>query len=208
MQGVLRRVTVRPMDRRHNAEEQSEVPVGSRTSATFAIGMGGWLGFANADEPDWVYARVQENEQGRLIITELYLVRDRVDSAMLRELPLGRIEVLANSSPFAEDIRAKLSGAPRPGVEPLSPEARSRWESREIISPTPHLLHLAVPKGTKPDKFYKEAAELYAELATVSRRPAADLAERSGVAAASVHRWIAEARRRGYLPPAERGRRG
>jgi transposase len=81
-------------------------------------------------------------------------------------------------------------------------------EIRKIISPTPHLPHLAVPKGTKPDRFYKEAAELYAELATQSRRPAADLAERSGVSVASVHRWIAEARRRGYLPPAERGRRG
>ena len=178
------------------------------TSATLAIGMGGWLGFANADEPDWVYARVQENEHGRLVITELHLVRDRVDSAALRELPLGRIETLANSTPIAEDIRAKLSGQPRPGVEPLSPESRSRWESRKIISPTPHLLHLAVHKGTKPDRFYKEAGELYAELARHSRRPAADLAERSGVSVASVHRWIAEARRRGYLPPAERGRRG
>ena len=178
------------------------------TSATLAIGMSGWLGFANADEPDWVYARVQENEHGRLVITELHLARDRVDSAALRELPLGRIEALANSSPIAEDIRAKLSCQPRPGVEPLSPESRSRWESRKIISPTPHLPHLAVPKGTKPDRFYKEAADLYAELALHSRRPAADLAERSGVSVASVHRWIAEARRRGYLPPAERGRRG
>jgi hypothetical protein len=196
------------MDERHDAGEQIKVPEGSWTSATLPIGMGGWIAFANHDVPDWVYVRVQENEHGRLVITELYLARERVDSAALRALPLGRIEALANSSPFAEDIRAKLNGAPRPDVEPLSPEPRPRWESREIISPTPHLRHLAVPKGTKQDKFYKEAAELYAELATVSRRPAADLAERSGVAVASVHRWIAEARRRGYLPPAERGRRG
>jgi hypothetical protein len=196
------------MNQRHDTEEQPEAPADSWTSATLATGNGGWLGYANAEEPDWVYVRVQENEHGRLVITELHLTRERVDSAALRELPLGRIEALANSSPFAEDIRAKLHDPLRPGVEPLSPESRSRWEPRKIISPTPHLLHLAVPKGTKPDKFYKEAAELYAKLATESRRPAADLAERSGVAAASVHRWIAEARRRGYLPPAERGRRG
>jgi hypothetical protein len=196
------------MDESHDAGEQIKVPADSWTTATLPIGMGGWIAFANEDVPDWVYVRVQENEHGRLVITELFLARERMDSATLRALPLGRIEALANSSPIAEEIRAKLNGAPRAGVEPLSPEPRARWESREIISPTPHLRHLVVPKGTKPDKFYKEAAELYAELATVSRRPAADLAERSGVAAASVHRWIAEARRRGYLPPAERGRRG
>jgi hypothetical protein len=195
------------MDERHDPGEVKD-PTGSWTSATLPIGRGGWIAFANDDVPDWVYARVQENDHGRLAITELYLARERVDSATLRALPLGRIEALANSSPLAEEIRAKLNDAPRPGVEPLSPEPRERWESREIISPTPHLLHLAVPKGTKPDRFYKEAAELYAELATQSRRPAADLAERSGVSVASVHRWIAEARRRGYLPPAERGRRG
>ena len=187
---------------------QGKSPADSWTSATLATGNSGWLGFADADEPGWVYVRVQESEHGRLVITELHLTRERVDSAALRELPLGRIEALANSSPIAEDIRAKLHAPPRPGVEPLSPESRSRWESRKIISPTPHLPHLAVPKGTKPDSFYKEAAELYAELARYSRRPAADLAERSGVSVASVHRWIAEARRRGYLPPAERGRRG
>lgn len=196
------------MGARRDNRPRGKTSADSWTSATLATGNSGWLGFADADEPGWVYARVQENEHGRLVITELHLTRERVDSAALRELPLGRIEALANSSPIAEDIRAKLDAPPRPGVEPLSPESRSRWESRKIISPTPHLPHLAVPKGTKPDRFYKEAADLYAELALHSRRPAADLAERSGVSVASVHRWIAEARRRGYLPPAERGRRG
>jgi hypothetical protein len=188
--------------------DHSRGPEDSWTTATLPIGRGGWLAYADASVPDWVYVRVQENEQGRLVITELYLARGRVDSATLRALPLGRIEVLANAAPFAQEIRAKLEDVPRPGVEPQSPGPRPPWEPRKIISPTPHLLHLAVPKGTKPDKFYKEAAELYAELAKDSRRPAADLAERSGVSVASVHRWIAEARRRGYLPRAERGRRG
>jgi hypothetical protein len=196
------------MGAKRDNRPQGKTPADSWTSATLATGNSGWLGFADADEPDWVYVRVQENEHGRLVIIELHLTRERVDSAALRELPLGRIEALANSSPIEEDIRAKLDAPPRPGVEPLSPESRSRWESRKIISPTPHLPHLAVPKGTKPDRFYKEAADLYVELARYSRRPAADLAERSGVSVASVHRWIAEARRRGYLRPAERGRRG
>jgi hypothetical protein len=198
----------RPMDESHESGDHFSEVRAPWTSATLAIGMNGWLGFANADQPDWVYVRVQENEHGRLVITELYLERERLDSAALRGLPLGRIEALANASPFTEGIRAKLNGAPRPGVEPQSPERRPRWEPREIISPTPHLPHLIVPKGKKPDRFYKEAAELYTELAAESRRPAADLAKRCGVATQTVHRWIAEARKRGYLLPADRGRRG
>jgi hypothetical protein len=196
------------MDERHDAGEQIKVPAGSWTTGSLPIGMGGWIAFANEDVPDWVYVRVQENEHGRLVITELFLARERVDSATLRALPLGRIETLANSSPIAEEIRAKMNQPLRPGVEPVGGERRPPWKPREIISPTPHLPHLAVPKGTKPDRFFKEAAELYGELAKHSRRPAADLAERSGVSVASMHRWIAEARRRGYLPPAGRGRRG
>lgn len=188
------------------SHDPSSTPVGAWITAHLAIGMDGWLAFADDSIPDWVYVRVRENEHGRLVITEVYLARERVDSAALRSVPLGRIEAEANM--LASDIRAKLKEAPRPGIEPLSPEPRARWQPRKNISPTPHLKHLVVPKGTKPDQFYKEAAELYAELATESRRPAADLAERSGVSVASVHRWIAEARRRGYLPPAERGRRG
>ena len=67
---------------------------------------------------------------------------------------------------------------------------------------------LDVPAGRKPDSFYRRVAEVYAELALLSRRPATDMAEASGVSAASVHRWVAEARRRGHLPRAEPARRG
>jgi transposase len=77
--------------------------------------------------------------------------------------------------------------------------------SHEAINVVPAL---DVPAGRKPDGFYQRVAEVYAELAQLSRRPAADMAEASGVSAASVHRWVAEARRRGYLPRAEPGRRG
>jgi hypothetical protein len=195
------------MDERY-AWPEGEVPTGSRVTKSLPIGRGGWIAYADKDLPDWVYVRVQENEQGRLVITELYLARGRVDSFTLRALPLGRIEALANARPMSEEIRARMNEPLRPGTEPISPNPRPRWESWEIKSPTPHLPHLRVPKGTKPDQFYKEAAELYAELASVSRRPAADLAEQSGIPVASVHRWIAEARRRGHLPPAGRGRRG
>jgi hypothetical protein len=64
---------------------------------------------------------------------------------------------------------------------------------------------LAGPKG---DDFYRFVGEVYGKAATVSTRPAAELAKAWEVPVTTVHRWIREARRRGHLPPAEPGRRG
>jgi hypothetical protein len=183
--------------------EQREVEVPAWTLGQLSIGQGGWVAFADDSVPEWVHVRVRENEHGRLVICELYLARERVDSAALRALPLGRIEAQVNV--FAEMIRGSLKGVPRPGVELQGPQPRPRWQSKETVNVVPAL---DVPAGRKPDGFYRRVAEVYAELAQLSRRPAADMAEASGVSVASVHRWVAEARRRGYLPRAEPGRRG
>jgi hypothetical protein len=60
----------------------------------------------------------------------------------------------------------------------------------------------------KPPKFYEEVAWAYRELAAQGNRPAMELAEANGVPVTTVHRWIKEARRRGFLPPGQKGRRG
>ena len=170
--------------------EHQEVEIAAWALGQLSIGEGGWVAFADDSVPEWVHVRVRENGHGRLVICELYLAREqRVDSAALRALPLGRIEVQVNA--FAGEIRPHLKGVPRPGVEMQPPQPQ-----------------LDVPAGRKPDAFYRRVAEVYAELALLSRRPATDMAEASGVSAASVHRWVAEARRRGHLPRAEPGRRG
>jgi hypothetical protein len=183
--------------------EEQELPVSEWGLGQFSFGEGGWVGYADEDVPDWTYARVRENEQGRLVISELYLARDRIDSATLRALPLGRIQARVNA--FADYIRPRLKTASRPGVEPLGPEPRAPFQTKATVSVIPIL---DVPKGRKPDAFYRQVAEVYAETASLSKRPAADMAEASGVPVTAVHRWVAEARKRGFLSPAEPGRRG
>jgi len=42
----------------------------------------------------------------------------------------------------------------------------------------------------------------------VYRRYDANLAEANGVPVSTVHRWVKEARRRGFLPPGRPGRSG
>jgi hypothetical protein len=67
---------------------------------------------------------------------------------------------------------------------------------------------LKVPAGAKSDGFYRQVASVYGALAATSNRPAVELAEANGVPVTTAHRWINEARRRGFLPPGQKGRRG
>jgi hypothetical protein len=60
----------------------------------------------------------------------------------------------------------------------------------------------------KTDEFYRQLAAAYSSATRQSRRPAIDLAEANAVPVRTVHRWIAEARKRGFLPPGQKGRRG
>jgi hypothetical protein len=59
----------------------------------------------------------------------------------------------------------------------------------------------------KPDKFYAHVAEVYLAQASISDRPAKDLAEANdGLPVSTVHRWLKEARNRGLLRlPASKG---
>jgi hypothetical protein len=67
-----------------------------------------------------------------------------------------------------------------------------------------------IPDGggrRKPDRFYEQIAERFAYLATVSPRPAMELAKANGVPVTTVHGWVKEARRRGLLAAGERARK-
>lgn len=48
----------------------------------------------------------------------------------------------------------------------------------------------------------------YGEYVAESNAPAKEIAGEAGVPVTTVHRWIREARRRGFLPPARKGRAG
>ena len=62
-----------------------------------------------------------------------------------------------------------------------------------------------VPYGQpKPDSFYKDVARVFSDLSMDSARPAAVISEANGVPVSTVHGWVKEARRRGFLSPGER----
>ena len=172
---------------------------------------GGWVQYYDSQHPEPVWVRVQATPGGRLVIRELYLSADndlgteRLDSDQLRRLSLARIEATLNRN---NDLVLKTIDKEPGPKEPRGPAERSPMVR---TSTTVHLhgegLGPPHPRP-KPDSFYQEVARDYLDAASVSARPAVNLAKGAGVPVSTVHGWIKEARRRGFLPPGQKGRRG
>lgn len=64
------------------------------------------------------------------------------------------------------------------------------------------------PGGHLTDDFLGDVAAAYTALTAREIPPAPAIAEMSGAPVRTVHRWILTARRRGFLPPAIKGRAG
>lgn len=64
---------------------------------------------------------------------------------------------------------------------------------------------LTRPDGSNPDAFYLSVAAAYAEYAAAGRGTGRMIASEAGVPVTTAHRWIREARIRGFLPKGRRG---
>jgi hypothetical protein len=157
----------------------------------------GWVGYTGPNQHFATRIHLSyKPTPARWVVDEVRFADFRVTARMLRDLPLGMIESWVNQlaqQGLADVISAKLSDAVQFGVE-----GRAVWVDK--LPPAP-------ASGAKPDEFYRRVGEIYAKAALVSPRPAAELAEAWDVPLSSVHRWVRVARRRGHLPPTEKGRK-
>jgi hypothetical protein len=147
---------------------------------------------------------------GRLEVVELHWLKASSEGAItgedLRAVRLGQIEASANSPRIAEKIR-----------ESLGHDQELKWSQPAITAG--HLVErlaklvadrprkkLRVPegRGKYPDSFYDLVGSLYVLAASRSQPPAPFIAEMAEVPVSTVHRWIREARRRGFLAPSKR----
>ena len=89
---------------------------------------------------------------------------------------------------------------PPPPPLPPPPEPMEEILGRAVV--------LDVPSGggDKGDDFYRSVADAYRYLAPRTRAVAKTIAEANGVRSGTVHRWVREARQRGFLGPASHGR--
>jgi hypothetical protein len=153
-----------------------------------------------------------------LVLTGLR-VEAALTAELLRAIPVGRIEAAANAqlaivddvivataSPGPRDFpHARPPSAPAAGWDTIDPAlAAARPANRQARRLRPD----AGNGRRRPDAFYRDVAHAYLELASESARPASELAETHDVPVTTAHRWIKEARRRGFLPPGRPGKAG
>lgn len=142
-----------------------------------------------------VLLRVDGPLSGPLSIRELRAAN--ASSTLLRAIPFMRIEAAINHP----EHRAALAG----GLKHAAIDGHAPGGTRYLNPPgsaviAPQDLAVTDPGGyRKPDSFYRHVADRYLQRAAVSARPALDIAEANGVPAATVHRWIREAKARGLL---------
>src|SRR5262249_24930385 len=174
-----------------------------------------WLDLAAAGYPG-VSVRVGAlDPNGWVTITGVRVLRDEGVRASDLRVPLERVNAaiseqvaleVANDpaalQDFSVDRRAKadeLAKTLLPGEAPLP----------LLKPPKPWELRLKILKTQRyPDEFYARVAALYRRLIAAGEPPAPALAQANGVAKATVHRWIQEARSREKLPPGKKGRAG
>jgi hypothetical protein len=153
-----------------------------------------------------VFVHVVVGEGGRLVVDGL-----RIDgpptAELLRAIPVGKLEATANAQLAVVDdaVVAVKNRRPRP-VRPPAADPGG-WETSDPAAAVGRRLPEPAGRG-RPDHFYREVATVYLDYAQGSHRPAVDLAERHDVPVTTAHRWIKEARRRGFLPPGRPGRAG
>lgn len=125
---------------------------------------------------------------------------DAFGGSLLRELPFIRIEAAINQPRHHEVLSRQVM--PSNAVLVDFPAKAVRWMTppEEPVKTTRPDLRIEDPGGyRKPDEFYRDVADRYLWLATVSSRPAQELAAANDMPAATVHRWIREAKARGLL---------
>lgn len=177
------------------------------------FGAHGWVRVNGLDDEVVAYAHTFERE-GRRVIGQLVVSGQPwppgVTSATLKGFPIGWIESVINT-PAALKALAELDDDTDPKTDPVQMAIHDLGKEflfKERPYVTDEAPRLSRPDGTDPDGFYRQVAQAYSAAVAKSRKVAPTLAEEAGVPVPTVHRWIAEARRRGFLPPARKGRAG
>lgn len=176
----------------------------------------GWVSLLpGPDGAEGLHVRVRD-QGGRLVITDMYIHAPEITPEILRGISVSRVQATINALQprpddlFAEVLRAVVYSTVLPGddvPEPSLTELRSRTPTAGT-GEKPDRPRLTRPDGIPPEEFYPRVATAYTEYAPQTRAPAKEIATEAGVPVTTAHRWIREARRRGFLPPAMKGKAG
>jgi hypothetical protein len=205
-------------------DEPFVIPLDATGQAQLAIGpddANGWAIYRGPEVPGTfrLFVRLgfgvgfDQDQRPPVVITEiLCALAEGIGATVLRSLPLARIEVSVRRPRYYDAVRERLTrgaGANTAFVPfPWPEESITWWFANGAPEPgdTPKLKLWVPPGRPKPDLFYLQVATVFTALSTVTRRPSPELAEANGVPVTTIHGWVKEARRRGFLPSGQRSR--
>jgi hypothetical protein len=182
----------------------------------------GWITLPGPDGGGGGLHVATHQRDGRLVITEVYIHADEITPEIMRNFSVSRLEAELNAAlPTGQTPEMVTSAleklglirrddSPEPSLADLRDQARRvgaarQTRSRRAPAQRPRLTR---PAGTEPNVFYSHVAAAYSEYAPRTRKAAKEMAAEASVPVTTAHRWIREARRRGYLPPARKGKAG
>lgn len=185
-----------------------------RPGEFIAIGRAGWLFWHLHPFKHDVRVETVEDDGGRLVVHSLVVAAcdtllgpGSIAPTEIRDIALGRVEGLINSPEYAPLVRGALTATSGSDYSPSGCPvglAVRKAEDRPFVRQD-RTLRIEIPAGRHfEDDFYREVGQTYAIAYQTSQRPAADIAEATGVPVTRVHRWLKEARRRGLMSPARR----
>lgn len=190
------------------------IPLSADGSEVLAVDVGAGSGWAAYHAPGISEAQIHvllrlgptdASEGAPLQIKEVHVAGATegvlLDSPLFRTIPFARISAAVNQPAIADALRPLVA----PSFTVMTNNLGSGYGAwllppEKPIKPSKPRLKLKIPAGQKrPDSFYASVASVYLAQATLSPRPAVDLAEANGVPTSTVHRWLKEARARGLL---------
>lgn len=205
---------------------------------TLDIGHGGWVAFKDEEMHVFVRFADQAAGARLVAVDLFLPAppgRGVIDPTVLRRVPIAGIEAWVNSPELADDVRAHLpvrgvslrAAAAYTGTTFGSTRAFDK-AATEVLATSAALdkgVPAPLPKPRRPkaevdatltkpegarygDDFYRAVAGVYEALTRVTNSPAVVIADANGVPVTTAHRWIKEARKRGFLPPGHKGKRG
>ncbi|MGW4752010.1 hypothetical protein [Streptomyces chartreusis] len=187
---------------------------------------GGWIRATDRTGESTLYLHVRGSGEGtpqRLNIHRVVMDSSKPISAHgWRRVPFSNIERLANGAGVREQLLLEPDSE-LPDLDELERyflDDDGRLTSKALTTATiwagqqPEQADeqpdpLRKPEGRITDDFLQELAATYRWLVNNGRRaPASVIADQTGAPVATVRRWIANARQRGFLPPGRPGRAG
>ena len=175
----------------------------------------------HSDPQPVIYLRVSKDEAGKLGVREAVMLGgEPISAASWRDVPFDTAALFASgvgdksAPPLLAAIGEQLDGEDSvpslaDALDALFPEdAESAVVIAGASAPSGKLAALKTPDAGLTDEFLTDLAAAYSELSAAKRAPAPAIAEQTCAPVRTVHGWIAEARKRGYLAPARREKAG